>query len=160
ERRPRTPLARGPADPEPPPPDAPGVTDEDLARLAALVLAGRGKAADALPYGAPTARRPPAAPRLGDPPPAEFASLQGHPGSTATEVRDAPLVSVILTTRDRPRFLAVALACYRRQTYPHRELIVVDDGDDFPADEARIAAVGGRLLRVEPGTPLGAKLNH
>jgi glycosyltransferase involved in cell wall biosynthesis len=39
-------------------------------------------------------------------------------------------------------------------------LIVVDDGDDFPADEASIAAVGGRLLRLPPGTPLGAKLNH
>jgi glycosyltransferase involved in cell wall biosynthesis len=70
-----------------------------------------------------------------------------------------PLVSVVLTTRDRPRLLAVALACYRHQTYPHRELIVVDDGDTFPADAAAVAAAGGRLIRVEPGTPLGTKLN-
>jgi len=71
-----------------------------------------------------------------------------------------PLVSVILTTRDRPRFLQIALACYQHQTYPERELIVVDDGDQAPASEAAISAVGGRLVRVPPGTPLGTKLNH
>jgi glycosyltransferase involved in cell wall biosynthesis len=73
---------------------------------------------------------------------------------------DTPLVSVILATRNRPRFLPVALACYRHQTYSRRELIVVDDGDDSPADEARIASVGGRLIRMTPGTPLGEKLNR
>src|SRR4051794_20594341 len=82
------------------------------------------------------------------------------PTSMVADAANGPSVSVILTTRNRPRFLSVALACYQRQTYPGRELIVVDDGDDFPADEATIAAVGGRLLRLPPGTPLGAKLNH
>ena len=72
---------------------------------------------------------------------------------------DLPLVSVILTTRNRPRLLRVALACYQHQTYARRELIVVDDGDDFPADADGVAAVGGHLIRVEPGTPLGTKLN-
>jgi glycosyltransferase involved in cell wall biosynthesis len=70
-----------------------------------------------------------------------------------------PLVSVVLPTRDRPRFLPLALAGYRQQTYPRRELIVVDDGERFPADEAAVTAAGGRLLRLPPGTPLGAKLN-
>jgi glycosyltransferase involved in cell wall biosynthesis len=70
-----------------------------------------------------------------------------------------PNVSVVLTTRDRPRLLAVALACYRHQTYPDRDLIVVDDGDAVPADATAVAAVGGRLIQVEPGTPLGTKLN-
>lgn len=74
--------------------------------------------------------------------------------------RSLPLVSVILTTRDRPRLLRLALACYRHQTYPRRELVVVEDGELFPADEEAVAAVGGRLLRVEPGTPLGRKLNR
>jgi glycosyltransferase involved in cell wall biosynthesis len=64
-----------------------------------------------------------------------------------------------LTTRDRPRFLPLALAGYQQQTYLTRELIVVDDGDRHPVSEADVAAVGGRLLRAEPGTPLGAKLN-
>jgi glycosyltransferase involved in cell wall biosynthesis len=70
-----------------------------------------------------------------------------------------PLVSVVLTTRDRPRFLPLALAGYRQQTYAHRELIVVDDGERFPADETAVTAAGGRLLRLPSGTPLGAKLN-
>jgi len=70
-----------------------------------------------------------------------------------------PLVSVVLTTRDRPRFLSTALACYQHQTYPNRELVVVDDGDENPADAAQVASAGGRLLRAEPGTPLGSKLN-
>jgi hypothetical protein len=55
-----------------------------------------------------------------------------------------PLVSVVLTTRDRPRFLSIALRCYAAQTYPHRELIVVDDGSRFLADEAAVREVGGR----------------
>ncbi len=75
-------------------------------------------------------------------------------------MRDRPLVSVILPTRDRPRLLSIALACYQHQTYPNRELIVVDDGDRAPADGATVEAAGGRLIRVEPGTPLGIKLNH
>ncbi len=75
-------------------------------------------------------------------------------------MRDQPLVSVVIATRDRPRLLAVALGCYQRQTYPNRELVVVDDGEAAPADESAIAAVGGRLIRVEAGTPLGTKLNH
>jgi glycosyltransferase involved in cell wall biosynthesis len=72
---------------------------------------------------------------------------------------DVPLVSAIIATRDRPRLLSIALACYGHQTYPRRELIVVDDGTDAPADEAAVTGVGGKLLRVEPGTPLGKKLN-
>jgi hypothetical protein len=70
-----------------------------------------------------------------------------------------PLVSVVLATRDRPRFLTIALECYRRQVYPRRELIVVDDGDRFPVDHPTVHAAGGTLLRVPPGTPLGTKLN-
>jgi glycosyltransferase involved in cell wall biosynthesis len=76
-----------------------------------------------------------------------------------TQRHEAPLISVVMATRDRPRLLPVALACYQHQTYPRRELIVVDDGDEFPADAALVAAAGGRLIRVAPGTPLGTKLN-
>jgi glycosyltransferase involved in cell wall biosynthesis len=86
-----------------------------------------------------------------------------RPGAAAGgrgRASELPLVSVILTTRDRPRLLRIALACYRQQTYPRRELIVVDDGDRFPADAEAIRALGGRLVRVEPGTPLGTKLNR
>jgi glycosyltransferase involved in cell wall biosynthesis len=64
-----------------------------------------------------------------------------------------------MATRDRPRLLPIALTCYQQQTYQRRELIVVDDGKEFPADAALVAAAGGRLIRVAPGTPLGTKLN-
>lgn len=70
-----------------------------------------------------------------------------------------PLVSVVMATRDRPRLLSVALRCYQHQTYPRRELIVVDDGVDHPADESAVVAAGGRLVCAAAGTPLGAKLN-
>jgi glycosyltransferase involved in cell wall biosynthesis len=75
-------------------------------------------------------------------------------------VSDPPRVSVIIATRDRPRLLAIALRCYELQTYPNRELIVVDDGEVAPADAASVEAIGANLIRVEPGTPLGVKLNH
>jgi glycosyltransferase involved in cell wall biosynthesis len=74
-------------------------------------------------------------------------------------LREAPFVSLMLTTRDRPSFFPLALACYRHQTYANRELIVVDDGDRFPIDPDAVSAAGGRLIRTEPGTPLGTKLN-
>lgn len=72
-----------------------------------------------------------------------------------------PHISVILATRDRPRFLPLALACYQQQTWPihDRELLVVDDGERHPVAEADVTAAGGRLVRVPPGTPLGSKLN-
>ncbi len=73
--------------------------------------------------------------------------------------RQQPLVSVIMPTRDRPEFLKLALACYAQQTYARRELLVVDDGDIFPADADAVRAAGGRLLRVPTDTTLGAKLN-
>lgn len=79
---------------------------------------------------------------------------------SSTGGSNEPLVSVILTTRDRPRLLPVALACYRHQKYPRRELVVVDDGAAFPADAEAVAAADGRLILVEPGTPLGTKLNR
>jgi glycosyltransferase involved in cell wall biosynthesis len=72
---------------------------------------------------------------------------------------DYPLVSVIMASRDRPTFLPVAMRCYAEQTWPNRELIVVDSGATHPVDEALVASVGGRVLRVTPGTPLGEKLN-
>jgi glycosyltransferase involved in cell wall biosynthesis len=52
-----------------------------------------------------------------------------------------------------------ALACYQHQTYPNRELIVVDDGDRFPAEAHAVAQAGGKLLQLPPGAILGTKLN-
>jgi hypothetical protein len=79
--------------------------------------------------------------------------------STKRVPANQPLVSVILTTRDRPRLLALALECYREQTYPARELLVLDDGVETPADVEAVKALGGRLIRVDPETPIGSKIN-
>jgi glycosyltransferase involved in cell wall biosynthesis len=81
-------------------------------------------------------------------------------GSAGALVAKRPLVSVVLTTRDRPRLLPIALACFEHQTYPNRELIVVDDGLDYPADVSSVHAAEVRVISVRPGTPLGIKLNH
>ena len=54
--------------------------------------------------------------------------------ATATPVSADPLVSCILPTADRRRFVAQALEYYRRQEYENRELIVLDDGADSVAD--------------------------
>jgi glycosyltransferase involved in cell wall biosynthesis len=93
--------------------------------------------------------------RLGPVDPAEIQAEMSE-----LRAKDGPLVSVIVCTRDRPRFLALALECYRRQTYPWRELIVVDNGTAFPADRETIAAAGGQLIPVPAETPLGAMLNQ
>src|SRR4051812_30983755 len=71
-----------------------------------------------------------------------------------------PLVSAVLTTRDRPRFLSQALKCFRHSLYPNRELIVVDDGEVYPVDKTAVETEGGRLIRVAPGTSIGEKLNR
>lgn len=38
-----------------------------------------------------------------------------------------PLVSCLMVTRGRAELASLAIRCYQAQTYPHRELIVVDD---------------------------------
>jgi glycosyltransferase involved in cell wall biosynthesis len=68
------------------------------------------------------------------------------------------LVSCILATGNRERFMAQALGCFAAQTYPDRELIVVDDG------EVPVAGLCGpaprvRYLRLDRRTPTGTKLN-
>lgn len=73
--------------------------------------------------------------------------------STAT-----PLVSCIMPTRNRRRFVAQAVWYFLRQDYPERELIVLDDGEDSVADivpdDRRI-----HYARLERRMTVGAKRN-
>jgi glycosyltransferase involved in cell wall biosynthesis len=68
------------------------------------------------------------------------------------------LVSCIMPTRDRRPFVGRAVAQFLAQDYPHRELIVVDDGADPIADllpaDPRI-----RLIRPLHRLTIGAKRN-
>lgn len=66
-----------------------------------------------------------------------------------------PLVSCVMPTGARPHLLEQALRCFEAQTYPHRELILVDDGSapkgGLPAQVRRLA--------VAPSTLTGTKMN-
>lgn len=68
----------------------------------------------------------------------------------------SPVVSIVLATRDRPRFLRLALRYFAWQTQPDRELIIIDDS----ATPANIkAGTGVRHIVLSEETPLGTKLN-
>jgi glycosyltransferase involved in cell wall biosynthesis len=71
---------------------------------------------------------------------------------------DRPLVSCVMPTRDRRSFVGQSIWYFLRQDYPHRELIVLDDGDDpvgdlLPEDE-RV-----RYVRLDEHASLGRKRN-
>lgn len=66
--------------------------------------------------------------------------------SLACGVADAPLVSVILPTRDRPERLRIALASVLAQTYPAIEAIVVNDGGVDVRDLIRSLDAGERVV--------------
>jgi glycosyltransferase involved in cell wall biosynthesis/GT2 family glycosyltransferase len=55
--------------------------------------------------------------------------------------RRKPLVSVCITHHERPALLEQALDSIRRQTYPHFEVIVVDDGSERPETLAALEAL-------------------
>lgn len=42
--------------------------------------------------------------------------------------RDLPMVSCLMVTRDRPAMAARAIECFLAQSYPNRELVIIDGG--------------------------------
>ncbi|MCK6548979.1 glycosyltransferase [Myxococcota bacterium] len=70
----------------------------------------------------------------------------------------APLVTCMMPTADRRRFVPGAIETFLRQTHSNRELLVVDDGEDVIADlipaDPRI-----RYLRLPKKATVGAKRN-
>lgn len=69
-----------------------------------------------------------------------------------------PLVSCIMPTRNRRRWAGQAIAYYARQDYPHRELIVVDDGED-PIEDVVPERPDIRYVRLSHRHTVGAKRN-
>ncbi len=59
-----------------------------------------------------------------------------HRWITHTPLRTEPLVSVVLPTRNRPAHLMRAIDSVLGQSYPHWELLVVDDGGEGEATPA------------------------
>jgi glycosyltransferase involved in cell wall biosynthesis len=69
-----------------------------------------------------------------------------------------PLVSCIMPTFDRRPFVAGAIACFERQDYPNRELLVVDDGTD-PVRDLVPNSPRIRYVRLARKLVLGSKRN-
>jgi hypothetical protein len=68
-----------------------------------------------------------------------------------------PLVSVLIRTHRRPQWLREALISVERQTWPHIEIVVVEDGPDHSRRmlEIEFAHLKSRLRYVATGTPVG-----
>ncbi|MGZ6988705.1 MAG: glycosyltransferase, partial [Thermoanaerobaculia bacterium] len=75
--------------------------------------------------------------------------------SVVDQQADAPRVSVLLRTKDRPGFLAEALDSLRRQTFSDFETILVNDGGPIP--DALLEPVPGRAIRVLSPPPPGGR---
>lgn len=69
------------------------------------------------------------------------------------------LVSVIIPTYNRRDYVVEAVRSAQAQTYPRKQIIVVDDGscDDTAR---RVAALGGVEYRYQPNRGQGAARNH
>ncbi|MCU0493398.1 MAG: glycosyltransferase [Chloroflexaceae bacterium] len=70
-----------------------------------------------------------------------------------------PLVSCIMPTHNRPAYMQQAMHYFQQQSYPQRELLIIDDGDadqqgNIPADR-RI-----RYLHLPERQSIGAKRNR
>jgi hypothetical protein len=70
----------------------------------------------------------------------------------------APMVSCIMPTRNRRRFVPQALNYFLRQDYPNKELIIVDDGTDSIA-ELIPQEKGIQYIRLFTRRSIGVKRN-
>jgi glycosyltransferase involved in cell wall biosynthesis len=69
-----------------------------------------------------------------------------------------PLISCIMPTHNRRAFIGLTLECFNAQTWPRKELVVVDDGTD-PVGDLLEGRPGVRYARVPYRMTLGAKRN-
>jgi len=71
-----------------------------------------------------------------------------------------PLITAIMPARGRPELAAAAVECWRRQTWPNTELVIVDDGD-MPAFPVPLPFEGLRVQyrRLPKRLTIGAKRN-
>lgn len=76
----------------------------------------------------------------------------------APDTWPAPLVSCVMPTYNRRHFASQAIKYFIRQNYPHRELIIVDDGSD-PIQDLIPEGKNIRYLRLEQKLTIGEKQN-
>jgi O-antigen biosynthesis protein len=83
---------------------------------------------------------------------------QMSPRPVTADARPEPLVSCLMPTADRRRYLPHAIQQFLRQDYPNRELVIVDDGADRVRDlvpsDPRI-----RYVALDDRVSLGGKRN-
>ncbi|MEO8414753.1 MAG: glycosyltransferase [Ginsengibacter sp.] len=72
--------------------------------------------------------------------------------------KDLPLVSCIMPTYNRRKFVPLAIRYFLRQDYYNKELIIIDDGDDIIEDLIPDNATI-RYFKLDKKITLGAKLN-
>jgi hypothetical protein len=96
------------------------------------------------------------------PPDERVRSVAAQAGRVSVHTRawqtGEPLVSCIMPTCDRRRFVGRAVRYFLEQDYPNRELVVVDDGADGVADLIP-ADAGIRYVRLSERRTIGAKRN-
>ncbi len=77
---------------------------------------------------------------------------------------DSPLISILLPTYNGARFLREAIDSVERQTYPHWELIIIDDAsrDETPRIIAEYEQNNARIrsIRNTENQKLVTSLNH
>jgi glycosyltransferase involved in cell wall biosynthesis len=92
-------------------------------------------------------------------PPEDRAFYAARSSAAGGAPPQAPLVSCLMPTHNRRRFVAQSIAYFQRQDYEHRELVVLDDGDDRVADlipaDPRI-----RYVPLDERLVLGEKRNR
>src|SRR5262245_34318361 len=69
-----------------------------------------------------------------------------------------PLISCIMPTWNRRRFVPLALRSFLNQDYPNRELIIVDDGAE-PVEDLTDGIPNVHYLRLSKRASIGAKRN-
>lgn len=76
---------------------------------------------------------------------------------SAPAVSGQPLVSILIRTHKRPLWLREALRSVERQTWPHVEIVIVEDGPDLCRRmlDIEFAHLKPRLRYVATGTPVG-----
>jgi hypothetical protein len=62
-------------------------------------------------------------------------------------IADPPLISCLMPTRNRPLLARLAVGSYRRQTWPRRELIILDNGND-PRFARWVESLGDSSIRI------------
>jgi O-antigen biosynthesis protein len=85
-------------------------------------------------------------------------SIEATPRPLVHRDKDKPLVTCIMPTANRRRFVEKAIRYFDRQTYGNRELIIIDDGDNPVEDLAR-GNEQIRYVHLDRPATVGAKRN-